>query len=389
MRLVSPGFGAKVPPQESLALAGLATTNPLGNVSVNATPVSATVAFGLVRVNVSVVVWPIGTVADPNALLIVGGARTIIVAVLLANPVPPLDEDRALVMLLFTPAATPVTSTVTVQVPDAATVPPLKVIELLPAVAVTIPPQLVLVFGLLATLRPAGRESVNPTPIKATVEFGLVIVKVTVAVPPNGTVGALNALLMLPGATTVTVAVLLVDPVPVSFEVIAPDVLFITPAAVPVTVTMKLHEPPAAIDPPESVIVLPPVTATEPPPQVENDPFGTVSPAGRVSVNPTPVIPSVALVLVIVKVRLVVPPNGIVKAPNALARVGGVATVTVAVLLVVPVPPFVELTAAVVLFFTPPVAPVTVKLILHVPFAATVAPDNVITFELIASVPPH
>lgn len=389
LRLVSPGFGANVPPHPSLAFAGFATIKPAGNASVNATPVNATVVFGLLKVNVSVVVWPGGTTADPNAFAIVGGATTVIVAVLLVPPVPPFADVTALVMLLSTPAAIPVTSTLTVPDPPAGTVPPEKVIVELPAPAVIVPPIVVFAFGVAATFNPAGSVSLKPTPVRATVPFGLLIVNVTVAVPPSGIVGAEKAFVIEGAASTVSVAVLLVAPVPVSLLEIAPVMLFLTPAVTPVTVTPNEQLPPAAIDPPVRAIVLLPVTVSVPPPQVVIVPFGTVNPTGNVSVKLTPVIARVELVLVTVNISEVVPPTGTVAAPNALLIVGGLATVSVAVLLVAPVPPLVELTAPVVLFFTPAVAPVTVTVNVQVPPAATDPPVSEIVFvPVIVNVPP-
>ena len=58
-------------------------------------------------------------------------------------------------------------------------------------------------------------------------------------------------------------------------------------------------------------------------------------------------------------VRLVVPFNGMLAAPKALAMDGGEATVKFAVA-VLPVPPLVELTAPVVFVYCPEAAPVTV-----------------------------
>ena len=56
-------------------------------------------AAGLVMVTVSVVVPPTVTPDAPNATLIVGGASTVRFAVLLAVPVPPLEEVIAPVAL--------------------------------------------------------------------------------------------------------------------------------------------------------------------------------------------------------------------------------------------------------------------------------------------------
>src|SRR5262245_3303484 len=61
-------------PQLPLSPLGVATTRPAGNVSVNATPVSAVPAFGLVTVKVSDVEAPMTIDAAPNAFARVGTA---------------------------------------------------------------------------------------------------------------------------------------------------------------------------------------------------------------------------------------------------------------------------------------------------------------------------
>ncbi len=55
----------------------VATISPPGNGSAKVTPVNGVAAFGLVSVNVSVVVAPTGIVAGANALVSVGGATTV------------------------------------------------------------------------------------------------------------------------------------------------------------------------------------------------------------------------------------------------------------------------------------------------------------------------
>ena len=84
-----------------------------------------------------------------------------------------------------------------------ATVPPVRLTLPLPAVAVVVPPHVLLrPFGA-ATTSPAGNVSVNATPVSATVfAAGLVIVKVRLVMPFTGIAAAPNALLMLGGATT-------------------------------------------------------------------------------------------------------------------------------------------------------------------------------------------
>ena len=74
-----PALAPAVPPQVSVSPLGADTTRPLGRVSVNATPVSAVPAFGLVRVKVSVLVPLSGTEAGLKALAIDGGAMTAVI----------------------------------------------------------------------------------------------------------------------------------------------------------------------------------------------------------------------------------------------------------------------------------------------------------------------
>src|SRR5207302_11519472 len=101
--------------------------------------------------------------AAPNALMITGGAITVIDA-LEVFPVPP-SVDVTCTLLFFTPAVVPVTFTENVHVDpaagDAVSVPPDRLMLPLPATAVIVPlPQEpVKPFGV-ATTSPAGRLSV-------------------------------------------------------------------------------------------------------------------------------------------------------------------------------------------------------------------------------------
>src|ERR1044071_3648735 len=88
-----------------------------------------------------------------------------------------------------------------------------------------------------------------------------------------------------------------------------------------------------------------------------------------------------------VNVRLVVPFNGMVAAPNVLVMDGGEATISVAVLLVAPVPPLVELIAPVVLVTVPDCVPVTFTTIVQVaPGVAIDPPVRLIEVEFAAAV---
>src|SRR5262249_34239035 len=157
--VVSPAFGAKAPPQDALAPGVAATCNPVGRLSVNATPLSVVVVLGLVMVNVSVVV-PLSAMFDePNPLLIDGGPTTVMLADAVL-PVPPLVDVTLPLVLFFWPAVAPVTSTITVQVPLAEIVPPLNESEVSPAAGLKAPPQEALALGVAATTNPAGSESV-------------------------------------------------------------------------------------------------------------------------------------------------------------------------------------------------------------------------------------
>src|SRR5262249_34622514 len=145
----------------------------------------------------------------------------------------------------------------------------------------------------------------------------------------------------------------------------------------------------AASVPPLNAIVPGAVVASVPP-QVLALAVGTDSPAGSASIKLIPVRPRPVFGLVIVNVRLVVPPTRMLAAPKLFVIIGAEATVTVAVLLAAPVPPFVDVTAPVVLFLTPPVVPVTVRLNVQFPLAAIVAPVSVIRLLPVpVSVPPH
>src|SRR5258708_18448532 len=312
-------------------------------------------------VKVRLVVPFSGMLAAPNALMITGGEVTVIEA-LDVLPVPPSVE--ATVTLLFFPRGVVlVISTETVHEALTASVPPAKLTDVAFATAVVVPPQVLFAFGGLARIKPAGRLSVNATPVRATFEFGFWIVKVKVVKPPIGCKGALNDLVIAGGLATVSVAVLLVAPVPPLVELTAPVRLLTVPDCVPVTFTTIVQvEPGVAMLPPERLMLVVFAAAVTVPPQLLVTPGvdATCNPLVNVSLNAIPVS---ALVLpaglVMVNVTVVVPFSAMFAAPNALLIVGGATTVKTAVLLVVPVPPSVEVRAPVVLLLSPGLVPVT------------------------------
>src|SRR5262245_38752576 len=150
-------------------------------------------------VKVSEVVPLNGIAAAPKTLVIDGGDATVRDAVLLVAPVPPLVDDTAPVVFVTIPDCVPVTFTTIVAVlPGVAMLPPVRLIVVEFAAAVTVPPQVLLTPGVEATCRPPVSVSLKAMPVSAEVfADGLVIVNVTVVVPFSAMEDAPNALLMV------------------------------------------------------------------------------------------------------------------------------------------------------------------------------------------------
>jgi hypothetical protein len=209
-------------------------------------------------------------------------------------------------------------------------VPPVRETVPEPAAAVTVPPQVFVKALGFATTRLAGKLSVNPTPLSCTVfDPGLEMLTVRVVAPPGAMLMGLNDLVIAAGPTTVSPAVLLAAPVPTSVEAIALVVLSFVPAVIPVTVTEKVQEDPAAGE----AVNVPPVRPTLPLPAVavmiplphEPVTFGvaaTTNPAGKLSANPTPLRPVVVFGLLIVKLNVLLEFNGMLVGLNDLVSVG-------------------------------------------------------------------
>ena len=289
----------------------LGTVIPAGNESVNETPVSPRLVFGFVMVKVSEVV-PFSKMLDaPNALLMVGGAATVRLAVAVL-PVPALVEVTAAVVLFFTPGVVPVMLTAIVHVPAAAIVPPEKLRVVSPAFGAKVPPQLVLAPGVEATAKPEGRGSVKATPRSCFDALGLVMVNVSVVVPLGGMFAAPKALLIDGGDRTVTVADA-VPPVPPWVEVTFPVVLFFNPAVVAVILTEMVHVALLAKVPPEKLkVVAPALGANVPHGALAFGVVATCRPDGNASVKLTPVNAVPGFGLVKVNANIAVPFSGIV-----------------------------------------------------------------------------
>jgi hypothetical protein len=102
-----PPTAVAVPPHVLLKFGVAATTSPAGRLSVNAIPVRERFVFGLLMVNVRLVVPFKGTEAAPKTFVIDGGEATVRPA-LAVLPVPPLVEVTAPLVLVYWPEAAPV-----------------------------------------------------------------------------------------------------------------------------------------------------------------------------------------------------------------------------------------------------------------------------------------
>jgi len=102
---------------------------------------------------------------------------TVSVAVLLAVPVPPSVELIVLVVLFSVPVAVAVTLMLIAHELPAATVPAVNATLLLPALAVAVPPHVLLKPLGVETINPLGSVSVKAMSVRPTVAFGLLIVK--------------------------------------------------------------------------------------------------------------------------------------------------------------------------------------------------------------------
>lgn len=132
--------------------------------------------------------------------------------------------DVTVTELFFTPALAPVTLTLTAQVALPASAPADRLTLVAPAVALAVPPQVLLSNGVDATTRPTGSVSVNASAESTLLEFGLVMLKVSDVVPFSGMLSAPNDFVIDGGAATLRLAVAVL-PVPPLVDVTAPVVL--------------------------------------------------------------------------------------------------------------------------------------------------------------------
>src|SRR5258705_5086958 len=299
--------------QVLVRLLAFATTRPAGTMSLAEMFINITLAFGLVNIKVRVVVPFSGMLAAPNPLAMVGGtggAVTVKLAVLLVAPGPLSLEVIGPVVLLSVPNSLGAfTFTVMKQAPWAgfsdasfldwpaskagsagASVPPIKLREDDPGVAVTVPPQSLLSSLGDAITRPAGKLSANAIPVSVTFVFGslfgLLTVKLNKVVPFGDTLSGRKSLLTVGGKATPQVADAEL-PMPPLVEITAPVLLRYEPTTELVTFTLTVQKLLIGIAPPVRETLPEPTAAVAVPPQVLVRPLGlaTTRFAGKLSVN--------------------------------------------------------------------------------------------------------
>ena len=240
-------------------------------------------------------------------------AVTVSVAVLLVAPVPPFVELTAPVVLSFPPADVAVTSTEMLHDRPAGIDPLLRLITPLPAVApVNVPLHVLLAFGVLATCTPAGSVSLTADARQRRPRVRVGDGQAQRGGPADRDAGGRDRLPTVGGPATVSVAVLLVAPVPPLVELGWPR--WYCPSRrleVAVTSTEMLHVSPARIDPPLKLIApLPAVAPVNVPLHVLvaiSGVLATCTPAGSVSLTATPASAVPGFGLVMVKLSVEVP----------------------------------------------------------------------------------
>lgn len=177
-----------------------------------------------------------------------------------------------------------------------------------------------------ATDKPAGKTSVKATPVRVVDVFGLSMLKLSVVVLLVKIGFAVNDFAITGGSITVS------EDVPIPLEVVfgpesVEETLLLTfvydPAVAPVTVTLIVQVPLAAIVPPESEMVRGEVLVNVPVVQTVVEPDVTVSPEGSTSENETPAKAEV-LGFVSVNVSVLVLPVPIEVGEKLLERFGTV-----------------------------------------------------------------
>jgi hypothetical protein len=273
-----------------------------------------------------------------------------------------------------------VTLKVTVQLPFAGIVIPVKLSAVAPATRVfgVVPPQVPVTAPPAALM--FASVSVNAPPVRADALL-FANVNVTAELPPDAIVTGLNAFAIVGGASAVTVkvAVLLAAPaVGVCVEVTPEVVLGFPPTVLLVTLKITVQLLLAGIAIPLKLSAVAPAASVfgVVPTQVPPTAPPTALMFASVSVNAPP-LRADALPFASVNVTTELPLDGIETGLNALEIVGALETVRVAVLLGGPAVVVCDVvTPVVVLFWTPSVLLVTLKITVQLlVFASVIAPN--------------
>lgn len=260
-----------------------------------------------------------------HANIFAGGATQVDRVAVAVLPVPPFVE---LTCTELRPPVAAVTSTEIVHGVPTATVALASDTVFEPLVApVTLPPPqlLTLSAGVAATSIPAGKLSVNETPLSGTVlAAGLVIVNVSVEFPPGDMNVGVKAFAITGGATTFSVAVLLTFPATGVSAVATPDVVFVRFPPVELVISKITVQPAGGIVIPPKLSDVAPAEMLDGvvPTQVPVTGPPTALMSTKLSLNDAPVR-FVAFGLESVRVTVVFPPPGMEEAPKAFAIVGG------------------------------------------------------------------
>ena len=158
-----------------------------------------------------------------------------------AVPDVPKSEASASLTLTNEPAALAVTSTLTVQLPEAVAVPPRKLIDPSPAQAFTVPPQVVVALGVGATSMPDGNVSRKFKPEAATKAAALLTVKVSVETSPVRIVSGAKTLAKPGTGAAVTVKLAVAVPELPWLVVRSPVVFAARPTVAEVTSTCAVQ----------------------------------------------------------------------------------------------------------------------------------------------------
>jgi hypothetical protein len=191
---------------------GVATISPAGSGSLKAMFDSDALEFGFCTVNEREVVPPTKIVIAPKTLEMEGGVTVAGVTdndALAVEPVPPLVELTASVVLFAVPVVLVVTFRVAVQLVLLLIVAPLKEMVDAPATGANVAPlQFVVAPAGDPTVMPDGKVSLKLTPVSATgFAAGLPSANVSVVVPPAMIEDAPNAFEIVGGPRTTKIAV--------------------------------------------------------------------------------------------------------------------------------------------------------------------------------------